>query len=214
MKQITDVVKEPHVCEVTKEIMIEGYKSFRAKVQELVKMRVESNPLDLYSLYYGTDPERVRLHCEKMQIDFHDDKVDIAKAKSSVGLDLIETDIKLMLTQKGKYDAELKRVGIVLKPEEIRITNGIEHCEWFEFFGSPMGHNWFSQNANKILAVCDSGDPAFIKLEKMISNIKSNWNKIAPQEPLPNIKTYNHLVNMQVHDEIKDLVSKHSDDLY
>ncbi len=204
------------ITDVGRELMLEGYRSFRAKVHKLVKERLECNPLDLYAFYYKDDAERVKAHCRKMGVDFHGD-VNVAEAKARVGLNLIETDIKAMLVQKSKYDGEMKRLGIVLKPEEIRITNGIETCECFMFFADkkphgPLGHNWFSQNANKILAACDKDNPAYERLEKMASQIKECWVKIAPQEPLPDIKVWRALMNKKVPDVVKDLVSKHSDD--
>lgn len=199
------------INELSKKLIVIGYQSFRSIIHEMVKMRLEGNLVDIYGDYYSSCPEDVKACAAKMEVDFHA-SVDINADKAAVALKMLETDIKTMLLQKKEYDAEMKSLGIVLKPEEIRITNGIEICEWFEFFGSPMGHNWFSQNANKILAACDSDDPGYPKLEKMVSNIRANWNKIEPQQPLPDINAYRHLTNMQVPDVVKDLVSKHSDD--
>jgi hypothetical protein len=196
---------------ILEKIVIKGYQSLRSEIHGLVKKRIESKNTELYDYYYKNYAEDVKLISEKLDVDFLNSETNIAEAKNIVGLYLIEEDIKIRLTKKKEYDSILKELGIKLKAEEIRITNGIENCECFIFFGSPMAHNWFSQNANNILARCDSEDENYTKLVKLIENIKANWDAIDPQEPLPSISVYKHLAATKVSEGIKDLIAKPSD---
>lgn len=193
---------------ILNEMIVKGYQSLRSEIHDLVKVRLEANLVDLYDNYYREYPKDVLKASNELGIDFLDSNTNIVEAKEEVALFLIEEDIKTKLTQKKGYDEVLKEQDINLKTADKRILNGIQESEWFKLFDAPLGHNWFSQNANKLLDSCDKANENYPKLEKMIENIKSNWNNIDPQEPLPSIKHYKNLINKQVPDGIKDLIVK------
>ena len=193
---------------ILNEMIVRGYQSLRSEIHDLVTVRLEANLVDLYDNYYREYPKDVLKASNELGIDFLDSNTNIVEAKEEVALFLIEEDIKTKLTQKKGYDEVLKEQDINLKTADKRILNGIQESEWFKLFDAPLGHNWFSQNANKLLDSCDEANENYPKLEKMIENIKSNWNNIDPQEPLPSIKHYKNLINKQVPDGIKDLIVK------
>lgn len=196
--------------EILKEMALAGYQSFRKAINELVQERVATNPIELYDRYYRLFPDSVQFTSSKLGIDFLDSSIDIKEAKSIIALTLIEEDIRSSLTKKKGYDEVLKELGIELKPADKRITNGIENCAWFKLFDSPMGLNWFSQNANKLLTVCDKEDEFYPKLEKMIESIKTTWKNINPQEPLPTLSNYQSLINRPVNPGVQALILKAS----
>ncbi len=208
--------KKVELNELSTQMILESYQRFRSEVQQLVTLRLTGNLVNIYGDYYSSRPEDVKACAVKLGIDFHISTNPNAD-KSAIALVLLEADIRIMLNQKKKYDAEMKRLDIELKQEDIRLTNGIETCECFRFFADkkpygPLSHNWFSQNANKMLEAFaeDSEHPGYIKLEEMVAGIKANWSKIDPQQPLPDIKVWQALRKRKVHQDVKDLEAKHS----
>ena len=196
--------------ELLNEVVIRGYQSLRRELSDFVMTRLEKDPLEIYNHYYKNYSNDVIEAALALNIDFLDSATDVSAAKSSIGLHLIEEDIKVNLSKKKRYDNLLKELDIKLRSEEKRITNGIENSEWFKFFGSPLVEQTFSDRAAKLLATCDAEDEYYPKLEKMIENIKLNWKDINPQEPLPDIKKHKFLNNMPVPEGIHNLLTKHT----
>ncbi len=177
--------------QVQRALIIKGYNAHCSEIERLIETRLNTDMLELYEVLLSERKPDIKRYCHNNEIDLLD--IDEASStnqgvatKQSIALNLIEIEIKTLLSEKGRYDAELKELGIRTK----RITNGIEQCPWFSIFNSPVSLQWWTKNTEKVLNACDVNHKYYGWVDTKIEHIKDVWLEIEPQQALPDIKVY------------------------
>ena len=187
--------------QVQRELIIKGYNAQCSEIERLIETRLNTDMLELYEVLLSDRKADIKRYCNNNSIDL----LDIDEAtKQSIALNLIEIEIKTLLSEKGRYDAELKELGIRTK----RITNGIEQCPWFSMFNSPVSLQWLTKNTEKILSNCDINHKYYDWVDSKIESIKDVWVEIDPQQAFPDIKVYWQVYNFEVPDSVKEFLVK------
>ena len=186
---------------VLEQMVLIGYEANRSKLQTLIRMRLnrETNFVELFEEYRNINIKDL-LEISGVSEDMLINLVD--PVKKDLALELLESDIKLGLDIKQKFDEQMRIQGL----PTYGITNGMENSPWFNVFGSPTSLKGFSQNTNK-LKECLAG---FDEALKLIDNIRQNWSDVNPQEPLCPIEHWQDLFHYEVPDEIQVQITKHS----
>lgn len=187
--------------QVHRELIIKGYDTHCKQIERLIETRLNKDMLELYGLLLSDRKADIKRYCNNNEIDLLEIDED---TKQSIALNLIEIEIKTLLSEKARYDAELKELGIRTK----RITNGIEHCPWFSTFNSPVSLQWWTKNTEKILSNCDSEHKYYEWVNTKIEHIKDVWVEIEPQQALPDIKRYWQVYNFEVPESVKEFLVK------
>ena len=197
------------LTQVHRELIIKGYNAHCSEIKRLVETRLNTNMLELYEVLLSERKSDIKRYCHNNEIDLLD--IDEASStnqgvatKQSIALNLIEIEIKTLLSEKGRYDAELKELGI----RTTRITNGIEQCPWFSIFNSPVSLQWWTKNTEKVLNACDVNHKYYEWVDSKIEGIKDVWVEIDPQQALPDIKVYWQVYNFEVPDNVKEFLVK------
>lgn len=186
---------------VHRELIIKGYNAHCSEIERLVETRLNTDMLELYEVLLSERKPDIKRYCNNNEIDL----LEIDKTtKQSIALNLIEIEIKTLLSEKGRYDAELKELGI----RTTRITNGIEQCPWFSMFNSPVSLQWWTKNTERILSNCDINHKYYDWVESKIEHIKDVWLEIEPQQPLPDIKLYWQVYNFEVPEGVREYLVK------
>ena len=193
--------KKEQLNQVQRELIIKGYDAHCGEIKKLIESRLNTDMLELYEVLLSERKADIKRYCHNNEIDLLEIDEDI---KQSIALNLIEIEIKTLLSEKGRYDAELKELGIRTK----RITNGIEKCPWFSIFNSPVSLQWLTKNTEKILSNCDSEHKYYEWIDSKITQIKDVWVEIDPQQALPDITRYWQVYNFEVPESVKDFLVK------
>ena len=195
--------------QVQKELIIKGYDAHYSQIERLIETRLNTDMLELYEVLLSDRKADIKRYCNSNGIDLLE--IDEASStnqgvatKQSIALNLIEIEIKTLLSEKGRYDAELKELGI----RTTRITNKIEQCPWFSMFNSPVSLQWLTKNTEKILSNCDINHKYYDWVDSKIEHIKDVWVEIDPQQALPDIKVYWQVYNFEVPDSVKEFLVK------
>ncbi|WP_036799013.1 hypothetical protein [Pleurocapsa sp. PCC 7319] len=187
--------------QVQRELIIRGYDAHCSEIERLIETRLNTDMIELYEVLLSGRKADIKRYCNNNEIDL----LDIDEAtKQSIGLNLIEIEIKTLLSEKGRYDAELKELGIRTK----RITNGIEQCPWFSMFNSPVSLQWWTKNTEKILSNCDINHKYYDWVDSKIEHIKDVWTEIEPQQALPDITKYWQVYNFEVPERVQEYLVK------
>ena len=187
--------------QVQRDLIIKGYNAHCSQIERLIETRLNTDMLELYEALLSDRKADIKRYCNNNSIDL----LEIDEAtKQSIALNLIEIEIKTLLSEKGRYDAELKELGIRTK----RITNRIEQCPWFSMFNSPVSLQWWTKNTEKILSNCDIDHKYYDWVDSKIEHIKDVWVEIDPQQALPDIKVYWQVYNFEVPDSVKEFLVK------
>ena len=120
-------------------------------------------------------------------------------------LKLIENQIAKTCDEKTEIDAELRNIDFNI---EQSLTNGIENCPWLALFDSPKNLIWFNRKTKKVLDNIDPNHKYYDWLVKTVDNIKQGW--VNPKDLAPDLDDYYQLVDLELPEEIKELVVKHS----
>ncbi len=193
--------KNATLSEQMKALIIKGYDAHCEEIERLIKTRLNTDMLELYEVLLSDRKDDIKRYCNNNDIDLLDIDKD---TKQSIALNLIEIEIKTLLSEKGRYDAELKQLGIRTK----RITNGIENCPWFSMFNSPVSLQWWTKNTEKVLSNCDVNHKYYEWVNTKIEQIKDVWNKVDPQQSLPDIKLYWEIYNSDVPNSVREYLVK------
>ncbi|MEM8722204.1 MAG: hypothetical protein AAGE84_23400 [Cyanobacteria bacterium P01_G01_bin.39] len=186
--------------QVQKELIIKGYNAHCDEIERLVNDRLNIDMLELYDLLLLNRKHDIKRYCRDNNIDL----LEIDEAtKKEIALNLIEIEIKTMLTIKGKYDAELTQLGL----KHRKILNGIQNSPWFKMFNSPVSLQWWTKNTEKVLNACDMDHKYYEWVDTKIELIKDVWTEIDPQEPLPDIKTYWQVYNFEVPEQVREFIT-------
>ncbi|MEM7590657.1 MAG: hypothetical protein AAF383_03900 [Cyanobacteria bacterium P01_A01_bin.83] len=187
--------------QVQRELIIKGYDAHCSQIERLIETRLNTDMLELYEVLLSDRKADIKRYCNSNGIDL----LDIDEAtKQSIALNLIEIEIKTLLSEKGRYDAELKELGI----RTTRITNGIEQCPWFSIFNSPVSLQWWTKNTEKTLNACNPDHKYYDWVDSKIEGIKDVWLEIDPQQALPDIKVYWQVYNFEVPDTVREYLVK------
>ena len=186
-----------------RELIVKGYDAHCSQMEKLIETRLNTDMLELYEVLLSDRKADIKRYCNNHGIDLLDIDED---TKQSIALNLIEIEIKTLLSEKGRYDAELKELGIRTK----RITNGIENCPWFSIFNSPVSLQWWTKNTEKLLRNCDPDHKYYDWVDTKIEQIKEVWNDSDPQQALPDIKRYWQVYNFDVPEKVKEFLVKQS----
>ena len=186
-----------------RELIVKGYDAHCSQMEKLIETRLNTDMLELYEVLLSDRKADIKRYCNNHGIDLLEIDED---TKQSIALNLIEIEIKTLLSEKGRYDAELKELGIRTK----RITNGIENCPWFSIFNSPVSLQWWTKNTEKLLSNCDPDHKYYDWVDSKIEQIKEVWNDIDPQQALPDIKRYWQVYNFDVPEKVKEFLVKQS----
>lgn len=187
--------------QVQRELIIKGYDAHCSQIEKLIETRLNTDMLELYEVLLSDRKADIKRYCNSNGIDLLDIDED---TKQSIALNLIEIEIKTLLSEKGRYDGELKELGI----RTTRITNGIEQCPWFSIFNSPVSLQWWTKNTEKILSNCDIDHKYYDWVDGKIEHIKDVWLEIDPQQALPDIKVYWQVYNFEVPDTVREYLVK------
>ena len=189
------------INKILEQMVLMGYEAHRSKLKTLIRMRLnrETNFVELFEEYRNTRSKNL-LEISGVSEDMLTNLVD--PVKKDLALRNLETEIKLGLGIKKKFDEQMRIQGLPI----YGITNGMENSPWFNVFGSPTSLKGFSQNTNKLRERLAEFDEAL----ELIDNIRQNWSDVDPQEPLCPIDDWQDLFYYEVPDEIQVQITKHS----
>lgn len=186
--------------QVQRELIIKGYDAHCGEIERLIQVRLTENMLELYSLLLSERRADVKKYCAEHNID----ELDVDEAtKAEIALGITEIELKTLLKQKDKYDAELRELDIRTK----RITNGIENCPWFSIFNSPVSLQWWTKNTEKVLNACDVDHKYYEWVSSKIEHIKNVWTEIDPQQALPDITRYRQVYKFDVPEPVREFLT-------
>ena len=180
-----------------------GYAQTCNKLKDLIMYRINTSSDEIFEDLFTTSRDVVDEYCLQKNIDLADVllKGD-TETKESIGLSIIERQIKEGIKEKADYDIEIKQ----LKISPIRITNGIEFSPWLKLFNSPVSLQWWSKNTGRVLEQCNSRHPSYDKAVRVINHIKDNW--IDAQDILPDLEVYHQLMAYEVPEGCRELLTK------
>lgn len=188
------------------ELIETGYKQHCDDISALVHERLNIPAEEIFSRYFKEHRGVLDSYCDKHNIDLASMlEANDVESKRTIGLALIEDDIRLKLGKKSMYDTDLKQSGI---NKHIRITNGIENAPWLALFNNPINLQWWSKNTSKVLENLQCSEKQYNYIVKAVEVIKAHW--VDPQSTRPDREAYWELMEMEVPDEIRKLILKFS----
>lgn len=182
-----------------------GYEQECNLLQELVNRRINTDASVILNDYIQSERKYVDDYCQENFIDLVEQLGSI-DSKRSLGLKLIENKILNTFKVKSKVDAELKNLEFDFKLD--CLTNGIEKCPWLALFNSPKDLRWFNRRTRQVLDNIDPNHKYYDWIATTINKIKQGW--INPQDLVPDLDDYYQLADLDLPEEIKKLIVKHS----